>query len=154
MKKVQIVADSTCDLSRELIEKYKIDTQDELIKRLKESGFSATQVTMSRDIKELRLVKVRNDNGVVCYRADKDDDKSDVENRLRSIFKHSMVSIDSAENDVVIKTLPGVGGAAAAAIDAMHWPEVVGTIAGDDTILMITRSSKLALDVIDKLKKI
>ena len=137
-----------------IVSEMEIQTQEELSAKLRSMGYEVTQATVSRDIKELRLVKVRNDNGVVCYRADKDDDKSDVENRLRSIFKHSMVSIDSAENDVVIKTLPGVGGAAAAAIDAMHWPEVVGTIAGDDTILMITRSSKLALDVIDKLKKI
>ena len=137
-----------------IVSEMEIQTQEELSTKLRSMGYEVTQATVSRDIKELRLVKVRNDNGVVCYRADKDDDNSDVENRLRSIFKHSMVSIDSAENDVVIKTLPGVGGAAAAAIDAMHWPEVVGTIAGDDTILMITRSSKLALDVIDKLKKI
>lgn len=137
-----------------IVSEMEIQTQEELSAKLRSMGYEVTQATVSRDIKELRLVKVRNDNGVVCYRADKDDDNSDVENRLRSIFKHSMVSIDSAENDVVIKTLPGVGGAAAAAIDAMHWPEVVGTIAGDDTILMITRSSKLALDVIDKLKKI
>ncbi|MDO5478901.1 MAG: arginine repressor, partial [Clostridia bacterium] len=93
-------------------------------------------------------------SGIVCYRADSQTETSDVEQRLRSILKHRMVSLDSAENDVVIKTLPGVAQAAAAAIDAMHWNEIVGSIAGDDTILMVTRSAKTAIDVIEKLKRI
>ncbi len=137
-----------------LVAENEIQTQDELSEKLKAMGYVVTQATVSRDIKELRLVKVRNDNGVVCYRTDSQAESGDVEQRLRSILKHSMVSLDFAENDVVIKTLPGVAQAAAAAIDAMHWNEIVGTIAGDDTILMITRSSKTAVEVIEKLKKI
>ncbi len=131
-----------------------IQTQEELSDELRALGYDVTQATISRDIKELRLVKVRNDRGIVCYRADAQADFGDVEQRLRSILKHSMVSVDSAENDVVIKTLPGVAQAAAAALDAMRWKEIVGTIAGDDTILMITRSAKSALDVMEKLKKV
>lgn len=137
-----------------IVAESEIQTQEELSERLRELGYDVTQATVSRDIKELRLVKVKNDNGIVCYRADKKVDSGDVEQRLRSILKHSMVSVDSAENDVVIKTLPGVAQAAAAAIDAMHWGNIVGTIAGDDTILMITRSSECTSEVIDKLKKI
>ena len=137
-----------------IVAESEIQTQEELSERLRELGYDVTQETVSRDIKELRLVKVKNDNGIVCYRADKKADTGDVEQRLRSILKHSMVSVDSAENDVVIKTLPGVAQAAAAAIDAMHWSNIVGTIAGDDTILMITRSSECTSEVIDKLKKI
>ena len=137
-----------------LVAENEIQTQDELSEKLKSMGYDVTQATVSRDIKELRLVKVRNDNGVVCYRADSQAESGDVEQRLRSILKHSMVSLDFAENDVVIKTLPGVAQAAAAAIDAMRWHEIVGSIAGDDTILMITRSSKTAVEVIEKLKKI
>lgn len=137
-----------------IVAQQEIQTQEELSEKLREQGYDVTQATVSRDIKELRLVKVRNDNGVVCYRAGGTADASDVEQRLRSILKHSMVSVDSAENDVVIKTLPGVAQAAAAAIDAMHWGEIVGTIAGDDTILMITRSTKAALNVIENLKEI
>ncbi len=137
-----------------LVAENEIQTQEELSEKLKAMGYVVTQATVSRDIKELRLVKVRNDNGIVCYRADSQAESGDVEQRLRSILKHSMVSLDFAENDVVIKTLPGVAQAAAAAIDAMHWNEIVGSIAGDDTILMITRSSKTAVEVIEKLKKI
>ena len=137
-----------------LVSEYEIQTQEELSEKLRKMGYEVTQATVSRDIKELRLVKVRNDSGIVCYRADLQTETSDVEQRLRSILKHSMVSLDSAENDVVIKTLPGVAQAAAAAIDAMHWNEIVGSIAGDDTILMVTRSAKTAIDVIEKLKRI
>ncbi len=137
-----------------LVAENEIQTQEELSEKLKAMGYIVTQATVSRDIKELRLVKVRNHNGVVCYRADSKSESGDVEQRLRSILKHSMVSLDFAENDVVIKTLPGVAQAAAAAIDAMHWSDILGTIAGDDTILMITRSSKTAVEVIEKLKKI
>lgn len=137
-----------------IVAENEIQTQEELSEHLRELGYEVTQATVSRDIKELRLVKVKNDNGIVCYRADAKSDSGDVEQRLRSILKHSMVSVDSAENDVVIKTLSGVAQAAAAAIDAMHWNEIIGTIAGDDTILMITRSEKSASEVIDKLKKI
>ena len=137
-----------------LVSEYEIQTQEELSEKLRKMGYEVTQATVSRDIKELRLVKVRNDSGIVCYRADSQTETSDVEQRLRSILKHSMVSLDSAENDVVIKTLPGVAQAAAAAIDAMHWNEIVGSIAGDDTILMVTRSAKTAIDVIEKLKRI
>lgn len=131
-----------------------IQTQEELSLELRALGYDVTQATVSRDIKELRLVKVRNDRGIVCYRADAQADSGDVEQRLRSILKHSMVSVDSAENDVVIKTLPGVAQAAAAALDAMRLKEIVGTIAGDDTILMIARSAKSAIDVMEKLKKV
>lgn len=137
-----------------IVAENEIQTQEELSEHLRGLGYEVTQATVSRDIKELRLVKVKNDNGIVCYRADAKSDSGDVEQRLRSILKHSMVSVDSAENDVVIKTLSGVAQAAAAAIDAMHWNEIIGTIAGDDTILMITRSEKSASEVIDKLKKI
>ncbi len=137
-----------------LVSEYEIQTQEELSEKLRKMGYEVTQATVSRDIKELRLVKVRNDSGIVCYRADSQTESSDVEQRLRSILKHSMVSLDSAENDVVIKTLPGVAQAAAAAIDAMHWNEIVGSIAGDDTILMVTRSAKSAVEVIEKLKRI
>lgn len=137
-----------------LVAESEIQTQEELSGRLRTLGYDVTQATVSRDIKELRLVKVKNDKGTVCYRADNKTDSGDVEQRLRSILKHSMVSVDSAENDVVIKTLPGVAQAAAAAIDAMHWGDIVGTIAGDDTILMITRSASCTADVIDKLKRI
>lgn len=137
-----------------IVAENEIQTQEELSERLRQMGYDVTQATVSRDIKELRLVKVKNDNGVVCYRADSQTESGDVQQRLRSILKHSMVSVDCAENDIVIKTLPGVAQAAAAAIDAMHWHEIMGTIAGDDTILMITRSAKSAEEVIEKLKRI
>ncbi|MDP4133181.1 MAG: arginine repressor [Bacillota bacterium] len=135
-----------------LINEKSIQTQEELSRELKEIGFNVTQATVSRDIKELRLVKILGEDGIVKYHNGKNTESSDVGDRLKSILKHSLVSVDSAENDVVIKTLPGVAQAAAAAVDAMHWQEVVGTIAGDDTILIITRNSKGATLVVDKFR--
>lgn len=136
-----------------LVNENAIQTQEELSEKLRALGYDVTQATVSRDVKELGLVKAKNDNGIVCYRAEIRADSADVE-ALQSILRHSMVSVDYAENNVVINTLPGVAQAAAAAIDAMHWNGVLGTIAGDDTILMITRTSQAAVEVIQKLEKI
>ena len=128
----------------ELIEKEKIDTQEELSRRLKEWGFTTTQATIARDIKELRLVKVMTPDGTYKYTAATTENEVSMMGRIRNIFKECVVSISSAQNLVVIKTLPGLGSAAGYAIDAIHHPEVVGSIAGDDTVFVVITSTEKA----------
>ena len=128
----------------ELIEREKVDTQEELSNRLRELGFPTTQATISRDIKELRLIKVMTPDGTYKYASAARENEAGIIGRIRNIFKEAVVSIDSAQNIVVIKTLPGLGSAAGSAVDAMRTPEVVGSIAGDDTVFAIMRSTEQA----------
>jgi transcriptional regulator of arginine metabolism len=128
----------------ELIEKEKIDTQEELSRRLKEWGFATTQATISRDIKELRLVKVMTPDGTYKYTAATTENEVSMMGRIRNIFKECVVGINSAQNLVVIKTLPGLGSAAGYAIDAIHHPEVIGSIAGDDTVFVVISDTQKA----------
>ena len=104
----------------ELIEKEQIDTQEDLSRRLKEWGFSTTQATISRDIKELRLVKVMTPDGTYKYASAASENEAGMMGRIRNIFKESVVAINSAQNIVVIKTLPGLGSAAGYAVDALR----------------------------------
>ena len=119
----------------DLIEQTEIETQEELSEHLRRLGYSTTQATVSRDIKDLRLIKILSAT-------------SEVENsfttRLRNIFKECVTEISYAQNMVVIKTLPGLGQAAAMAIDAMRVREVVGTLGGDDTVFVVMRDTESA----------
>lgn len=137
----------------ELIENYKIETQDDLQEKLKEHGFDVTQATISRDIKELRLVKTLTDEGTYKYASSAKETVSDSSSKFRIIFKESVVKVDCAGYITVIKTLPGMAQAAAASIDAMSWAEVVGTLAGDDTIFILLRSNDAALNFTAELNK-
>ena len=128
----------------ELIEREKIDTQEDLSSRLKALGYTATQATVSRDIKELRLIKVMTPDGTYKYASAARENEAGIIGRIRNIFKESVVSIDSAQNIVVIKTLPGLGSAAGSAVDAMRLPEVVGSVAGDDTVFAVMRTTEQA----------
>lgn len=137
----------------DLIENYEIETQEELAHRLKECGFNVTQATVSRDIKELRLIKVLTKEGRYKYATIKHQE-SGISDRFVKLFRDSVTSIDSASNMVVIKTLPGAANAAAAALDTLSLKEVVGTLAGDDTIFILVRDeSKVAgiLEVFGKM---
>ena len=134
----------------ELIEKEKIDTQEELSRRLKEWGFSTTQATISRDIKELRLVKVMTPDGTYKYTAASTENEVSMMGRIRNIFKECVVNINCAENLVVIKTLPGLGSAAGYAVDAIHHPDVIGSIAGDDTVFVVIASKEKAVSFLDE----
>lgn len=127
----------------EIIENYDIETQDELVAKLKEHGMDVTQATVSRDIKELRLVKVTNADGKARYRA-MSNDSSVISDRLLTILREGYVSSDYANNILVVKTLPGMAQAVASAIDSLGWQEIVGTIAGDDTIMLVTRAERIA----------
>ncbi len=127
----------------EIIEKNEIETQEELSQKLREFGYDTTQATVSRDIKELRLIKSLAPSGKYKY-AVASDVESSFAARLKNIFKECVTKVDSAQNIVVIKTLPGLGSAAAIAIDAMKIESVVGTIAGDDTVFMVMRDDDYA----------
>ncbi|MBQ7091534.1 MAG: arginine repressor [Clostridia bacterium] len=124
----------------ELIDQYDIDTQDELASMLKARGLKVTQATVSRDIKELRLIKVLSDEGVYKY-ATVDKAEADLKDRFINIFAHSVLSMSATGNLVVIKTIPGTASAAAEAIDSMRMEEVVGTIAGDNSIFIAVKDS-------------
>ena len=121
----------------ELIQRKDVETQEELSAYLEKEGFQVTQATVSRDIRELKLTKISTDNGRQKYAVITDAD-----------------SVDAAENIVVIKTVSGMAGAVAAAVDAMRMQEIVGSLAGDDTILCVIRTSDDAVHIMKKLRKI
>ena len=128
----------------DLIKNLNIETQEELQALLKESGFEVTQATISRDIRELRLVKELSENGRYIYSTGKKNNFDSVSMRATGIFVDSVLSVESAVNMVCVKCFPGMAGAACAAIDSMQWNDVLGTIAGDDTIFVLCRSQNAA----------
>lgn len=137
----------------ELINKHNIETQEELAERLNQEGFQVTQATVSRDIRDLKLTKVPTEGGRQKYTILKTPETAMSEKYMR-VLKDGYVSIDMAQNILVIKTVSGMAMAVAAAIDAMNWNEVVGCIAGDDTIMCACKSSELAEGVMEKLGSI
>lgn len=126
---------------REIIANREIETQDELVDNLKNAGFNVTQATVSRDIKELHLVKVPMQDGRYKYSLPADQRFNPLQKLKRSLMD-SFVSIDHANNLIVMKTLPGNANAVGALIDNLDWNEILGTICGDDTILIICRSTE------------
>ena len=128
----------------ELIEKEPLETQEELSARLREAGFDTTQATVSRDIKELRLIKVMTADGSYRYATAASEQEGGMQIRVRRIFRESVTSVAVAQNIVVIKTLPGLANAAGYAIDAMRDPTVIGTLAGDDTVFCAMRDNESA----------
>lgn len=125
----------------ELIERFDVETQDELASKLKEQGISVTQATVSRDIKELRLIKVLSSNGGYKY-ATADKVEAGLKERYIQIFSNSVVSLTHSGNLVIIKTITGSANAACEAIESMKLPEVAGTIAGDNTIFIAVKDIK------------
>lgn len=128
-----------------LIEKYRIETQEELAGKLRQAGYDVTQATVSRDIRQLNLKKVSVDGGKPCYAAAREE--MPLSGAYRRALKESLVSVDVAMNMLVLKTHPGMAMAVAAAVDAMQYGEIVGTIAGDDTVMVAIRSVEDALKV-------
>ena len=137
----------------DIISEYPIETQDELLTRLKDEGYKATQATISRDIKDLRLVKTLGSDGKYRY-VSAAKNSTDIRSNFSSLFASSVNSIDFAQNIVVIKTLGGMAQAVCAALDSNDYKAVVGTIAGDDTIFIACRSSQLAVSLTEELKKL
>ena len=134
----------------ELIGKYEIDTQEELAERLREAGFTVTQATVSRDIRELKLTKVSMDNGRQRYTVMQS--QSSYTDKYIRILQDGYMSMDRAQNIIVIKTVAGMAMAVAASLDALHMHELVGCIAGDDTIMCAVRTVEDSVRLMDKLK--
>lgn len=136
----------------ELVDNYNIETQEELAEKLKEEGYQVTQATVSRDIRALKLSKVSCGNGKQKYIAIKQDDAGLNDKYIR-VLKDGFVSMDKAQNILVIKTAPGLAMAVAAAIDAMEMDEIVGSIAGDDTIMAAVRTVEDTQIVMEKISE-
>ena len=135
-----------------LIKTNNIETQQDLTNLLSSVGFDVTQATVSRDIKELRLVKKLNNDGRYIYVSNTTGDTDGISDEMAIILAKSVISTDYALNTVVIKTLSGMAQGAASVLDAMHFPECLGTIAGDDTIFVVTRSEEASCKLCKKLK--
>lgn len=136
----------------ELIEKYDVETQEELADYLREAGFQVTQATVSRDIRELKLSKIPTGDGKQKYVILKQDDSHLVDKYIR-VLKDGLISMDMAQNILVIKTVSGMASAVAVAVDAMKFKEIVGSIAGDDTIMMAVRTVEETKVVMEKIHK-
>ena len=128
----------------EIISSQDIETQHQLMEALREHGVKSTQVTVSRDIKELRLIKELSPTGRYRYVAVGRDDMVDYDQRLRKIFRESVTSYAVAQNIIVIKTLPGLANAACSTLDGMNIHDLVGTLAGDDTAFLAMRDNAAA----------
>jgi transcriptional regulator of arginine metabolism len=137
----------------ELIETKDIETQEQLLAELESSGFSTTQATISRDIKELRIIKELGPGGSYRYRSAPKLPEPTVTAKLNSIFRQCVTKYDHAQNIVVLKTMPGLAGAACSALDAMDWDSLVGTIAGDDTAFILMRDNAAAAAMCAEIKK-
>lgn len=137
----------------DLINKYDIETQEELAAYLREEGFDVTQATVSRDIRELKLSKIATGNGKQKYIILKNDD-SHLGDKFIRVLRDGFVSMSMAQNILVIKTVQGMAMAVAAAVDAMKFPEIVGCIAGDDTIMAAVKSVDDTMIVMEKINKI
>ena len=125
----------------ELIQEYDIDTQEELAARLNEAGFKVTQATVSRDIRALKLMKVA-------------EPSAELGDKYTRILQDTLTSLDVGQNMLVIRTVPGMAMGVAAALDALKWKEILGSIAGDDTVMCVARDAEQAEIVAEKLKGI
>lgn len=135
----------------DIIEKQNVETQEELAEALRERGIKVTQATVSRDIKELRLLKVLTPGGAYKY-ATSDQAENGLTERFVRMLAESVLTVSSANNLIVVKTLSGSANVAAEALDSMRWPEVLGTLAGDNTVLLIIRSNEDVPQVISRIQ--
>jgi len=138
----------------EIISNKNVETQEQLLQALQEAGFHSTQATISRDIKELRIVKELTTFGTYRYTTAANEISGTFSSKLNTIFKECITTFDYAQNMVVIRTLPGLASAAAAAIDAMNMSVIVGTLAGDDTVFLVMRDSNAAAAFCGEIKSL
>lgn len=138
----------------EIISTRNVETQEQLLDALKEAGFQGTQATISRDIKELRIVKELTSMGTYRYTTSEKEIGGGFSARLNTIFKECVVSFDYAQNIIVIRTMPGLGSAAGAAIDSMNMSSVVGSLAGDDTVMIVMRDNNSAAAFCGEIKSL
>lgn len=136
----------------EIISNRNVETQEQLLAALQAEGFRGTQATISRDIKELRIVKELTSLGTYRYTTSSNDIGGSFSARLNTIFKECVVSFDYAQNIIVIRTLPGLASAAGSAIDAMNLSTVVGSLAGDDTVMIVMRDTNAAATFCGEIK--
>ncbi|MHB8733358.1 MAG: arginine repressor [bacterium] len=139
---------------REILGRHAIETQEDLVDRLRHEGLAVTQATVSRDIKRLGLVKIPLSDGRSQYVAPERPSPADVLRRLQHAAIEYVLSVDAGEDLLVIHTLTGRANAVAAAIDEMQWPGVVGTIAGDDTILIVPRRRAARVRLLAMLRRV
>lgn len=137
----------------ELIARHEVGTQEELLRLLRQDGFDVTQATVSRDIKELRLVKTLSPSGEYVYATGKADSSGDMSSKFDGLFAESVVRLDYVGNQILIKCYTGLANAVCASLDVMRFENVVGTISGDDTILVVMRSGEAADALAAKLRK-
>lgn len=135
---------------REILANREIETQDELVEALRSAGFHVTQATVSRDIKELHLIKTPLDNGRYKYSLPTEQKFNPLQ-RIKRVLGDHFVHIDFTENLVVMKTMPGTANAVGAVIDNLEWTEIMGTICGDDTILMICRTKEQSKELVARI---
>ena len=137
----------------ELVRKHDVETQDALAELLIEEGYEVTQATISRDIKQLRLTKSATPDGRYVYAVSDVEDYENSTGKALGILRDTLKQLDVAQNLVVLKTYPGMAQAAAAALDSLNYKEIVGSIAGDDTVMLILRDNRSANEFMEKLLK-
>lgn len=138
----------------EIIGSRNVETQEQLLSALQEEGFRGTQATISRDIKELRIVKELTSLGTYRYTTSSTEISGSFSSRLNTIFRECVIGFDYAQNIIVIRTLPGLASAAGSAIDAMNLHAVVGSLAGDDTVMVIMRDNNAAAAFCGEIKNL
>ncbi len=136
----------------ELIRENNIDTQDALVELLNKDGYNVTQATVSRDIRELRLSKISAGKGKQKYALTSGSNSAEIMERMNRVFSDGVISIDYAGNLIIIKTITGMAMAVAAALDAMDNTEIIGTIAGDDTVFSAVRNENKAIRLVNRLR--
>ena len=138
----------------EIVSSRDVETQEQLLEALQQEGFRGTQATISRDIKELRIVKELTNMGTYRYTTTTNELSGSFTSRLNTIFRECVVSFDYAQNILVIRTMPGLASAAGSAIDAMNMNAVVGTLAGDDTVMVVMRDNNAAAAFYGEIKNL
>jgi len=138
----------------EIVSSRNVETQEQLLQELQDAGFYCTQATVSRDIRELRIVKELTGSGVYRYATPTKEVGGTFTGRLNTIFRECVTGFDYAQNLVVIHTLPGLASAAGSAVDAMEMSFVLGTLAGDDTVMIVMRDTNAAATFCGDIKKL
>ncbi|MBP7254289.1 MAG: arginine repressor [Negativicutes bacterium] len=139
---------------KDIIENKVIETQEELAEELRKKSIDVTQATVSRDIKELMLIKLPTGDGRYRYAFPLEKNVVFSQSRMVRMFQDSVTSIDYSENIIVIKTLPGAANAVASTLDYAKWPEIIGTVAGDDNILAVIKPIQAVEDIVQRLKNL
>lgn len=137
---------------KDIIETTVVETQEDLAEALKKRGIEVTQATVSRDIKELMLIKIPTGDGRYRYAYPLDKSLVFSKNRMVRMFQDSVISFNYSGNIIVIKTLPGAANAVASTLDHANWPEIIGTVAGDDNILVVVKPAEAAPEVMQKME--